>query len=102
MSKFAKGLKKGHKIRQGDVIGYVGTTGRSTGPHLHYEILVAGAQVNPAKVKTVASNKLSGSMGPMSAIPANVTASCNTRMGLMESRQSSSGMNTLRTCSASE
>ncbi len=60
MSKFAKGLKKGHKIRQGDVIGYVGTTGRSTGPHLHYEILVAGAQVNPAKVKTVASNKLSG------------------------------------------
>jgi murein DD-endopeptidase MepM/ murein hydrolase activator NlpD len=60
MSKFAKGLKKGDKVKQGEVIGYVGATGRVTGPHLHYEILVAGAQVNPGKVKTVASNKLSG------------------------------------------
>jgi murein DD-endopeptidase MepM/ murein hydrolase activator NlpD len=60
MSKFAKGVKKGDKVKQGQVIGYVGATGRVTGPHLHYEILVAGAQVNPGKVKTVASNKLSG------------------------------------------
>jgi murein DD-endopeptidase MepM/ murein hydrolase activator NlpD len=58
MSKFAKGLRKGDQVRQGDVIGYVGATGRATGPHLHYEILVAGAQVNPGKVKTVANNKL--------------------------------------------
>jgi murein DD-endopeptidase MepM/ murein hydrolase activator NlpD len=58
MSKFAKGLHKGDQVRQGDVIGYVGATGRATGPHLHYEILVAGAQVNPGKVKTVANNKL--------------------------------------------
>jgi murein DD-endopeptidase MepM/ murein hydrolase activator NlpD len=60
MSKFAKGVKKGDKVKQGQVIGYVGATGRVTGPHLHYEILVAGAQVNPGKVKTVASNKLTG------------------------------------------
>ena len=60
MSKFAKGLKKGAKVKQGDVIGYVGATGRVTGPHLHYEILTAGKQVNPGKVKTVASNKLTG------------------------------------------
>lgn len=60
MSKFAKGFKKGAKVKQGDVIGYVGATGRVTGPHLHYEILMAGKQVNPGKVKTVASNKLTG------------------------------------------
>ena len=60
MSKFAKGLKKGDKVKQGQVIGYVGATGRVTGAHLHYEIMVAGKQVNPGKVKTVASNKLTG------------------------------------------
>jgi murein DD-endopeptidase MepM/ murein hydrolase activator NlpD len=60
MSRFAKGVKKGDKVKQGQVIGYVGATGRVTGPHLHYEILVGGVQVNPGKVKTVASNKLSG------------------------------------------
>lgn len=60
MSKFAKGLNKGDKVKQGEVIGYVGATGRVTGPHLHYEIMMAGAQVNPGKVKTVSSNKLTG------------------------------------------
>lgn len=60
MSKFAKGLRKGDKVKQGEVIGYVGATGRVTGAHLHYEIMVAGKQVNPGKVKTVASNKLTG------------------------------------------
>lgn len=60
MSKFAKGVKKGDRVKQGDVIGYVGTTGRSTGPHLHYEVLVSGAQVNPAKIKMTGGDKLTG------------------------------------------
>jgi murein DD-endopeptidase MepM/ murein hydrolase activator NlpD len=60
MSKFAKGISKGDKVKQGDVIGYVGATGRVTGPHLHYEILVDGGQINPAKVKMASGDKLTG------------------------------------------
>src|SRR5690606_35713632 len=48
LSRFAKGLKAGSRVTQGDVIGYVGSTGASTGPHLHYEVHVNGKQVNPA------------------------------------------------------
>ncbi|MCZ2414232.1 MAG: M23 family metallopeptidase, partial [Burkholderiales bacterium] len=47
---FAPGLSKGAKVAQGAVIGYVGTTGWSTGPHLHYEFKVAGEQVDPLSV----------------------------------------------------
>jgi murein DD-endopeptidase MepM/ murein hydrolase activator NlpD len=57
MSRFAKGLRQGSKVQQGDVIGYVGSTGMATGPHLHYEVLVAGAQINPMSVK-LAGRKL--------------------------------------------
>ena len=55
---FAKGIRKSKRVRQGQVIGYVGTTGRSTGPHLHYEVLFNGRQVNPLSVKLPAGEKL--------------------------------------------
>ena len=50
LSRFAKGLRSGARINQGDVIGYVGATGLATGPHLHYELRVNGVQHDPAKV----------------------------------------------------
>ena len=60
MSGFKRGLTKGARIKQGETIGYIGTTGRSTGPHLHYEVLENGRQRNPMSVKLPAGEKLKG------------------------------------------
>jgi murein DD-endopeptidase MepM/ murein hydrolase activator NlpD len=60
MSKFASDIRKGTRIRQRQIIGYVGSTGLSTGPHLHYEVLHRGKSVNPASVKTTPGRTLEG------------------------------------------
>ena len=60
MSKFARGIKKGKKVFQGQIIGYVGSTGMSTGPHLHYEVIVNGKKVNSQKLKLPSGKVLKG------------------------------------------
>jgi murein DD-endopeptidase MepM/ murein hydrolase activator NlpD len=60
LSRFARGVAPGARVRQGQVIGYVGTTGRSTGPHLHYEVLINARQINPMGVKLPTGRTLGG------------------------------------------
>ncbi len=69
--KYAKGLKKGRNVKQGDIIGYVGTSGRSTGPHLHYEVKHKNRTINPMKLKS--ESTLNIDEGDMPNFYANVS-----------------------------
>ena len=60
MSKFFSGIKSGIRIKQGQTIGYVGSTGKSTGPHLHYEVIINGKKVNSQKLKLPSGKILKG------------------------------------------
>ncbi len=72
-SKFNKKLRIGSKVKQGEVVAYVGSTGRSTGPHLHYEIVYRGNAINPASVKAVSGIRLAGKeLGSFNATKAEI------------------------------
>ncbi len=60
MSKFAKGIKSGLRVKQAQIIGYVGSTGKSTGPHLHYEVIVNGKRINSQKLRLPSGKILKG------------------------------------------
>jgi murein DD-endopeptidase MepM/ murein hydrolase activator NlpD len=60
LSRYGPGVKKGRRVKQGDIIGYVGSTGASTGPHLHYEVLIDGKQVDAMSLKLPTGRKLDG------------------------------------------
>ena len=60
LSKFGKGIKKGVRVKQGRIIGYVGSTGMSTGPHLHYEVIKNGKRINSQKMKLPSGETLKG------------------------------------------
>ena len=59
MSKYGRGIKKGVRVKQGRIIGYVGSTGMSTGPHLHYEVLKNGKRINSQRLKLPSGKILS-------------------------------------------
>jgi len=64
MKGFARGIKSGTRVRQDQVIGYVGTTGRSTGPHLHYEVIHNGKKINPRRLSQLDGKPLAKAQIP--------------------------------------
>jgi murein DD-endopeptidase MepM/ murein hydrolase activator NlpD len=86
MSRFAKGLRKGSKVSQGQVIGYVGSTGWSTGPHLHYEFRVRGVTRDPMSIK-IANNNAPALTGPQKERFRSVADEMAHRFALLSTQQ---------------
>ncbi len=79
LSKYAKGLKAGQRVRQGEVIGYVGSTGRSTGPHLDFRVWKNGSPINPLKMDSPPAEPLKKeNMDSFEAVAANYKARIDT------------------------
>ena len=72
LSRFAKGISQGDKVKQGQVIGYVGSTGRATGPHLHYEVIADGKNMNPMKLKFAGRKLNKKELGQFEAVKADI------------------------------
>lgn len=85
LSRYGRGVKSGVRVRQGQIIGYTGATGRVTGPHLHYEVFVNGTRVNPVTLKLPTGKKLKDS--ELEAFLARRTALESELQALRELRQ---------------
>jgi murein DD-endopeptidase MepM/ murein hydrolase activator NlpD len=86
LSRFAKGMGKGKRVDQGDTIGYVGSTGYATGPHLDFRVSQHSKFINPLKMKNVNGPPLSG------AALADFRRICSVRLAMLESRSRSIAM----------
>ena len=96
MSRIARGVRPGARVEQGQVIGYVGSTGRSTGPHLHYEIMVNNRKVNPLTVSLPTGERippelLEGFTSKVELVEAEMLATGNLRFAAMELLPSEGG-----------
>ena len=96
MSRIARGVRPGARVEQGQVIGYVGSTGRSTGPHLHYEILVNNRKVNPLTVSLPTGERIPPELvesfdAKVELVEAEVLATGNIRFAAMELLPSEGG-----------
>jgi len=90
LNDYANGVKKGKRIRQGDIIGYVGATGSATGPHLHYEFLMNGVHQNPRTILDKLPKAESVSDEEIPVFKAQTTALLNRFSELEEARQMAS------------